>query len=317
MKESTIPLARPVTGSLDSPLAQPTAAPIAKPIHQPARANAPAVPVNAMTSDPAPATSDEVSYEDLDEGSWIAENLPMVLGMIALLTVSAGIVILAVSGVTFDFNRQSAPDVVVTSSGTDGVRTTSQPTIVDASKASLRREGVKVSVRRLRYDHLWTRDESNVVHRTPTKKLILEVRLNNQYDQMRGFAGWRPREVEGPHLTDSSDRSYPLSTETYHRVMGRYEGRTLPPGEVIRDILIFEAPDGFSFEGIDWFRIKLPGDVFEVEGDYWFRVPPKLFDAPATQDAPPPLWMEEIPEGEVESSQSSPPSTDNSNSLNE
>lgn len=277
-----VPMARPID-------AAPTAGPIAAaPV--PTLDAASALPTaNANEANEAPIEQEEV------EPSWIADNLGMVLGMIVLVAIATGIVVLALSGFQLSTNEGSPTEVVI---GPDGkVSESNTPTIVDASKASIRRLGVKVRVVRVEWERLWAKDNSNAVVRSVSPKFAVHLRVNNQIDLQRPYTRWNAD--SSAELSDSAGRSYALTPlSEWASVLGKTTSTTLPPGEVIDDIVVFDAPDD-SIEDVQWLRLRLPCSVYGGEGDYWFEIPRSMIRKP-TADAPPPNWIEQDEPNDVD-----------------
>ncbi len=273
------------------PVALPVASPLANGDENATSANSPSG-ASVENSTPAPLAGGGEAAEPLQDEQegrlgWIAENAGIILAATTLLA-GAGVVLgLAWSGYQF---------AVTTEPGEEGLSPESlrqvvvPATLVDASRSSVRRNGVKVKIVSAIFDRLWAKSAELEVVRGEENVMAIRFRINNQLETQRLYSGWRAG--SGAVLDDSGGGAYEvLSIDQWASVRGASAEVELRAGETVEDIVLFRPLSPVRLEEIQWLRVRLPATVYGGLGDYYFEIPQAMITGPS-DDPPPPDWTE-------------------------
>ncbi len=284
----TVPVALPVE---DAPAPHPHPV-VAQPIDQP-HSSPQTEPLADPQSD-AVASQDDEAYEEVDEqygSGWISENAVIILAATGLLAVAGVVLGLAWGGFQFGPSQGIEDPNVGADQGPKLI--VAPATLVDASRKSVRRNGVKVKIVSASYDRLWTKNATRQVGRSEQTLMTVRLRITNQEETHREFSGWRAG--SGAALDDSNGGEYEaLSFDEWASVQGASDNTELPSGVVVEDIVVFRPLVSVNVGEIEWLRVRLPAAAYGGVGDYYFEIPASMIDGP-TDDPPPPNWLEEPP----------------------
>jgi hypothetical protein len=145
---------------------------------------------------------------------------------------------------------------------------------IDASKSSAERGPmtVKLASAEIGIPRLIARATGQVA-RPQDEHLSLELELRNRSQTEKlEYTSWNVQDA-GVGLAD--DRRQPLPMKSFgsrgYEIDGQLEGSkgSLNPGEVIRDVLLFEAPA----ERAEHLRLELPASAFGEQGSLRFEIP--------------------------------------------
>lgn len=144
----------------------------------------------------------------------------------------------------------------------------------DASKSSAERDQmtVRLASAEIGIPRLIAREIEKAA-RPRSEYLSLELELQNRSKTEKlEYTSWN---VEDAGVCLADDRSRPLPMKSFRsrgfEIDGQLEGGkgSLDPGEVIRDVLLFEAPA----ERARYLRLELPASAFGEEGSLRFEIP--------------------------------------------
>jgi len=151
----------------------------------------------------------------------------------------------------------------------------------DASRFTLQKEAMKVRVREVVWGPVMTRDTSRrVIADDQTEFLCVYLSLRNSRDEVRFYRSWYggkfniSGEAKTVNLTDNADRAYPLHRFTaVTSIQGHVPAAELRRPEEVRDLIVFNIPEGLDRNSVEWLHLELPAAAYGGEGFLRFEIP--------------------------------------------
>jgi hypothetical protein len=156
-----------------------------------------------------------------------------------------------------------------------------QPRWSDASRFTLQKEAMKVRVREVVWGPVMTRDTSRrVIADDQSDFLCVYLSLRNSRDETRYYRSWYGGKfnVSGAAktvtLTDNADRSYPVHRFTaVTSIQGHVPAAELKRPEDIKDLIVFDLPEGLNRDSVEWLHLELPAAAYGGDGFLRFEIP--------------------------------------------
>lgn len=195
-------------------------------------------------------------------------------------------VVLAVSLVRQNQKSIDADDLGETIIEQDALSSDVDERWVDASKITLRHQGIKVKVKQAHWAPVRTRDADRKVDASDEQPyLTIVVGLRNKADRPRHYRSWYGSlfRVDGKQRTaelyDSAGNAYPIKKFTRATgVQGHVPEATLErPGETL-DALVFAVPDDVDRATVESLFLELPGQAFGADSLLRFEIPVSMIE---------------------------------------
>ena len=157
---------------------------------------------------------------------------------------------------------------------------------VDATKVTLRDQGIKVKVKQVHWSTVRTRGaDRRVATGDERRYLTIVVGLRNKADKPRQYRSWYGGlfQVAGERRTaelfDSAGNAYPIKKfPGATAVQGHVPEALLErPGETL-DALVFAIPDDEARQSIDSLFLELPGQAFGADSLLRFEIPTTMIE---------------------------------------
>ncbi len=157
---------------------------------------------------------------------------------------------------------------------------------INADTKSARLSLVKVKITAVDILPVRARDANAQIQTSgDTNFLHVFVTLTNENIRDVDYTSWYGNEfqVAGKDavamLTDSEGTTYQMMVfDDVTDIKGHTPRSTMAPSNTIKDMILFELPEDFDVDKIDYWRLTLPGAAFGHTGKLYFEIPRDMYE---------------------------------------